>query len=109
MFSTFNLIPLVFTLFTGFGVVVHDTQIDHAALNAISAIGATSAVVLISTGPITNQAELRLGDQHIHTENVSISQVFRNMNSQQPRLQTKLSEDRKYIIPKKLAFSASPF
>lgn len=104
MFSALNITPLLFTIFTGFGVVVHDTQIDHAAVTAITSVG---AVVVAAHSTLNVLPDLRPTDQHTHAESVKVTQTLRTLNGLEPRLQTRFNEEKKYIGPKKLIFNTS--
>lgn len=87
-----NPLPLVLTLATSFGVLVHDTQVDRAASFAIvlPAIVATYGAADIS---------LKLSDLHVHTERVSFS-------AGQPSMQPRSNDDKKYIVTKRYSVNA---
>src|SRR3546814_8642700 len=101
MFSTtLNSLPILLTLVTGFGVMIHDTQLDHAtvtALTATSAAAAHSGATSLSGAP-----DMRLSDQHVHTETIHLNQTHRATNTD-PRLQTRDTDIKKYLSTKKLA------
>lgn len=77
-----NPLPYVFILATAFGVVMHDTKIDHAASVAISTPVYSPNVSLADKVSKTNE--------HVHVERVSVtsqgSSVHReNVPKIQPR------------------------
>jgi len=89
-----NPIPLLLTLGTAFGVLVHDTQMDAAAKTAL-----TTPISIV--GFLGNEGSLKLNDPHIHTESLSISQGVRDLKDVNPRTQTRGGDDKKYVIQKK--------
>jgi hypothetical protein len=91
-----NPLPLLLTLTTSFGVLFHDSQLDRASSIALSLPVAFAAV---------GSADLsfKLNDPHLHAERISIAQRFEQLRSSQPRIQTRNSEDKKYISTKKFS------
>jgi len=89
-----NPLPLLLTISTVFGVLVHDTQLDMAAMTAL-----TVAVPIV--GYVGNGVSLKLNDPHIHNESVSVSQSVRDLKDNTPRTQTRGGDDKKYVIQKK--------
>lgn len=70
------------------GVLVHDSRLDHAAASALPAqISYTTTI-----------EELKVNDLHTHAERVSFTQ-----NVNQPSIQPRNDNDKKYIAQKKLA------
>lgn len=82
-----NPLPVLLTLTTTFGVLVHDTQIDQATTVALAlpAIVASYGAADIS---------LKLNDPHTHVKRVSFA-------SRQQSTQPRNSDDKKYIVAKK--------
>lgn len=80
-------LPIIIALTTGFGVLIHDTQIDKATATAIAlpALLATYGAADIS---------LKLNDPHTHSERVSVAGAH-------PRVQPRSGDDKKYISLKK--------
>jgi len=104
---TFNIIPLIFTLFTGFGVVVHDTKLDHAATTALSSLSAGNHSTGAVNGLLTSHApDLRSSD-HTHTETINIAKALKVATNLEPHMQTRMNEEKKHISPKKLPFNTS--
>jgi hypothetical protein len=91
MLPFINPLPILITFAALFGVLFHDTQFDHAATAAL-----ITPVTVSDFGSI--ETALRLNDVHIHTERTSVS-------TSQPGLQTRGSEDKKYIVQKRLISS----
>ncbi|TAL14679.1 hypothetical protein EPN95_02125 [Patescibacteria group bacterium] len=95
MFQLFlNPLPILLTLAASFGVLFHDTQVDHAA---------TSALALPSSFASYGGADvaIKLSDPHVHTESFSVANNIEQLHSGQPRTQTRGDEDKKYISVKK--------
>lgn len=99
--TTLNTLPLLLTLMTGFGVVIHDMKIDHAAVTAMSASAAVAA-----HGSLSGVPDMRSND-HVHTESIRLAHMHK-VNNPDPRLQTRDTDIRKYLATKKLAVHASP-
>jgi hypothetical protein len=91
-----NPLPLLLTISTAFGVLVHDMHIDKFAVVALPA-------AIISYG--ASEVGLKLNDQHLHAERVSFSGSLR-LNEAQPRVQPRTEDDKKYIAQKKLTYDA---
>jgi hypothetical protein len=82
------------TLATSFGILVHDTQLDHAASVALAL---PVAFAIVGTADLS----IKLNDPHLHAERISFSRNIQQLRSSQPRVQTRVSEDKKYIFNKK--------
>ncbi len=85
-------LSILLTLTTSFGVLLHDTQLDRATTLALPAVVATFAAADIA---------MKLNDPHIHTERVSVERAMNQLRSNQPRLQVRGEDDKKYISAKK--------
>lgn len=97
MFSLLlNPLPVLLTLAASFGVLVHDTQVDHATMTAIALPASYSSLANSDNG-------LKLNDAHVHTETVTVSQNIQHLRSGEARQQSRNDDDEKYITPKKLA------
>jgi hypothetical protein len=89
-----NPLPVLLTLSTAFGVLVHDTQLDAAAKTAL-------------TVPVTIAAYAgaeyvtKMNDPHIHNERASFSNGLSELKGEQPRTQTRGGDDKKYVVQKK--------
>jgi hypothetical protein len=90
---TINLAPLVLSLFTGVGVLFHDTHLDRALITAP-----------VSGYVASNEASLR-GDDHVHTE--TVTENLGHLNSAQPRLQTRFTDEKKYLTPRKASLNTT--
>lgn len=96
-----NLLPISLSFITGFGVMLHDTKLDQAALTAMSShTSSTHSTSPINSGPDVNMKS----NDHTHAESVRIH----HLGSQEPRLQTRDSDLKKFVATKKLAANASP-
>lgn len=89
-----NPLSILLTLTTTFGVLIHDTQIDRATTAALAL-----PVAFATVGPA--DLSFKLNDPHLHAERISASQTIQQLSSTQPRVQTRASEDKKYIFNKK--------
>lgn len=89
-----NPIPLLLTLSTAFGVLMHDTQLDTAAKTAL-----TTPVSIV--GFLGSEGSLKFNDPHVHNESSSMSQGVRDLKDVNPRTQTRGGDDKKYVIQKK--------
>lgn len=88
MFKLFTTpLPVIIALATGFGVLIHDTQIDKATATAIAV-----PAVLATYGAA--DIALKLSDPHTHAERVSVA-------ASNPRVQPRSGDDKKYISLKK--------
>lgn len=94
-----NPLPLLLTLSTAFGVVVHDTQLDMAAKTAM-----TIPIAII--GFVGTEVSLKLNDPHVHNESASVSQSVRELKAANPRTQTRGGDDKKYVIQKKASLQS---
>jgi len=88
-------LPSLLTITTSFGVLLHDTQIDHATSTALlPAAFATYAAA---------DTVIKFNDNHLHTDRTSIGENITQLRSGQPRTPARSDEDKKYIVAKKLA------
>lgn len=90
-----NPAPLIFTIATTFGVLIHDTQIDRASTLALSVPAAL-------VGYAAADAASKSGD-HVHVERASVGHRLGALRSSMPRVQPR-DDDRRYIQTKKLYF-----
>jgi hypothetical protein len=104
MFSVLiiNPLPILLSLSTMFGILVHDTKIDQFTTSLL----ATPAIVATYDGV---NSMLKLGDQHTHIERVTVSQLTRSLALENPRLQPRGQEDKKYVLQKNVARGHHPF
>jgi hypothetical protein len=87
-----NTLPIVLTIATTFGVLLHDTQIDHA-----TSLAAELPTLVANYG--SSDISLKLNELHVHPERVSIS-------PNQPSTQPRGHDDKKYIVAKRFSSSA---
>lgn len=92
-----NPLPFIFTIATTFGVLVHDMQIDRAAL---------AAVVPISFASFAAVDALSKSGQHVHVERTHGPNSMASLRVAVPRVQPR-DDDRRYIQTKKLYLGAS--
>jgi hypothetical protein len=85
-----------------FGVLVHDTKIDQFTT-------AYLAVPSIATSYDGSNPALKLGDPHTHMERVAISQLTRSLALENPRMQPRGQEDKKYVLQRNVARGHHPF
>lgn len=88
-----NPLPLVLAIATTFGVLMHDTQVDHATTVAI--VNPVSA-----TNYAASEVTSRL-NEHVHVERMSVLNELGAHRSTNPRTQTR-DDDHHYIQPKRL-------
>jgi hypothetical protein len=104
MFSTLilNPLPILISLSTLFGVLVHDTKVDQFTASLL----AIPAVVASYDGA---NGALKLGDPHTHTERVIVSQLSRSLAMESPRLAPRGHEDKRYVLQKNVVRGHHPF
>jgi hypothetical protein len=93
----FNPLPLVFTLATTFGVLLHDTQVDRAATVAL-----TLPTALATYAAVDSAIKFA---EHVHVEKVSVGAHLPNFKNAVPRLQARDDEHR-YQQNKRMYFGA---
>ena len=96
MFPIINPTALAFTLFTTFGVLVHDTQLDRAALAAVVPVVSFASFAAFDS-------VMKSGDSHVHVERVHGPNTLATLRMSVPRIQPR-DEDRRYIQSKKVYF-----
>jgi len=98
----FNPLPILLSLSTLFGVLVHDTKIDQFT----TAYLAPPALVMSTEGANNG---LKLGDPHTHMERVALSQLTRSLALESPRMQPRTQEDKKYVLQRNVVRGHHPF
>jgi hypothetical protein len=94
----FNLTTFTVSAAAAVSVLVHDTNVDKAALVAV----ADRADVPI--------AEVKIGNKpHTHSDRNSLHQAIRDINASQPRTQPRNQQDKKYQQSKPTARGHHPF
>lgn len=90
---------MLFALFTTTGVLVHDTQIDRAAMFAITVPAAIIGYAGLDTA-------IKSGDAHTHVERVSGPKHLNTLRATLPRIQPR-DDDRRYLQNKKIYFGGA--
>ena len=86
-------LPIVISLITTAGILMHEMHVDRATTLAVVPMAA-----LVSAGAMDKVISQ---NYHTHVERVSISRSFR---SSMPNIQPPRDDERKYIQNKKLLF-----
>ena len=89
--ALFSPLSILVSFSTLFGVVIHDTKIDQLTTTFL----ATPAIIATYEG-VTGA--VRSSDPHTHVERVSFSQYMRGMSTDNPRIQPRLSDEKKYAL-----------
>lgn len=79
------------TLCTAFGILLHDTRLDHAV--AMSPVRISDITTL--------EAGLRWNDLHTHAERTSFSQNISSLKTSEPTTRPRDDDDNKYVVQKK--------
>ena len=93
MLPIINPLALIFTLATTFGVLVHDTQLDRAALAAVIPVSFASFAAIDSV--------IKSADSHVHVERSTGPNSLATLRMSVPRVQPR-DDDRRYIQTKKV-------
>lgn len=88
-----NPLPLLLTFSAMFGVLIHDSRIDHA----VSVI----AVPAMVSSYNEIESALKLSDLHTHSERVSFARSLGSVNTAEPTTRPRDEDDNKYVIQKK--------
>lgn len=84
---------MLLTFSAMFGVLIHDSRIDHAA--------SVIAVPAMVSSHNDIESSLKLGDLHTHAERVSFSRSINSVNTAEPTMRPRDEDDNKYVIQKK--------
>lgn len=90
----FNPFPAAIAIMAAFGVFMHDTQLDTAIVTAVSTIPA----IMASNGEV----QIKTPDPHIHAERHTFALSGRHLRTNQPAIQPRNENDKKYVIQKRL-------
>ncbi len=95
MYPIINFAPIVFSLVTSVGILVHDMHIDRATTVALAlpVLAATTAAVHISSS------------DHTHVERASLPRNMTPLRSTLPKMQPPRDDHRQYILNKKVFLS----
>lgn len=85
-------LSIALSLSTATGVLLHDTKLDKAA-------AAITPVMSASLESADRSVKL-VGDAHTHVERGSLSQAVRDIKAQNPRIQPRSTDDKKYLMQK---------
>lgn len=99
MLQALQRIPILLTLYAGFGVLIHDTQIDSAAIEAISKPAAAEHST-VSNGS-DGVSKIATRTPHVHTEGVSVKKNVRNINSNQPAIHPRSESEKKVVAQRR--------
>lgn len=94
-------VPILISLSTMFGVLVHDTKIDQMTTGLL----AVPAIIASYEG--INSA-IKMSDPHTHVERVSVSQFARAFAAEVPRTQVR-QDEKKYRLEKNVVKGHHPF
>lgn len=94
---TINPAPLIFTIATTFGVLVHDMQIDRATTLAFALPTAFATFAAVDS-------VVKSGEQHVHVERISTPHQLANLKMNVPRIQPR-DDDHRYVQSKKAFFN----
>ncbi len=90
-----NPIPLILTISTAFGVLVHDAQLNHVV--------AAASVPAISVGYVAaSDLVHKFADQHTHVERMNMGRT----TSSEPSIQPRNNDEKKYVSQKKFNSSS---
>lgn len=96
-------LSIFLSLSTATGVFVHDTRIDKATLTVLSAPSISAGYQ--SNTKLVNYAT----DSHTHVERHSLSQSLHELRSDNPRVQPRTNNEKKYVAQKNVGFGHTPF
>lgn len=94
--KTLHISTILLALATAFGVVLHDTQSDHATSLALG------VPVMIGTAQALSGAGVKQSDPHVHVERTSVGNALATMRAHAARLPSRGDSDRKYALGKKV-------
>ncbi len=95
MLSFIKPLPIIITLVTAFGILMHDTHVDRAA---------TVAVALPAVLAAVGADQMISSNYHTHSERAAIPRVSNVFRSTLPNVQPPRDDTRGYLQNKKLFF-----
>lgn len=95
MNSIIKPLPIIITLMTTAGILMHEMHIDRASTVAVTAAVAGAATVAASESNITH-------NYHTHVERASMPRINGAFRSSLPNIQPPRDDDRRYVQSKKL-------
>lgn len=91
-----NPLAVIMSFSTATGILIHDMHIDTAASTAFSMPSMTASYE-------ANNKYMNLdGAAHAHVERGSLSQAIIDLKMQNPRIQPRVAEDKKYLLQKRV-------
>lgn len=93
MLPIINPVPIIFTLSTMFGILVHDLHIDRATTVAVAL-----PALIASAGALDKVIN---SNYHTHVERASLPKFSKSFRSTLPNVQPPRDDDRRYIQNKK--------
>jgi hypothetical protein len=96
-------LSILLSLSTAAGVFVHDTRIDKATLTVLS--GPTVGTNSEASIKLVNHAT----DSHTHVERHTLSQSLHELKTDNPRIQPRNNNEKKYVSQKNFGFGHNPF
>lgn len=96
-------LSILLSLSTAAGVFVHDTRIDKATLTVISSASTNTSYQ--ANTKLVNYAT----DSHTHVERHTLSQSLHELRGDNPRVQPRTNNEKKYVSQKNFGFGHNPF
>lgn len=97
-----NPLPILLSLSTMFGVLVHDTKVDQFTTSLLAV-----PTIVVTYDGVNNV--LKQSDSHTHTERMVLSQLTRSLALENPRMQPRGYEDKKYVLQRNVIRGHHPF
>lgn len=91
--SILSPLAIVLTFSTATGVFVHDMHIDSA-----------TAALAMPTATLAHDTVSKMvgfGDAHTHVERAAMAQAIIDLQGQNPRIQPRMAEEKKYMMQKR--------
>src|SRR5690606_21970442 len=92
-------LPIIITLITAAGILMHEMHIDRASTVAVTAAAAVAGVATVAASE-----SLISNNYHTHVDRASMPRINGAFRSSLPNIQPPRDDDRKYIQSKKLLF-----
>lgn len=104
MFSNLlNPLAILVSISTATGVFMHDMSLDKLTSTAL-------ALPSVMANYEANGHVVHFGgDLHPHVERLSLSQAVNDLKGQNPRIQPRLSDDKKHLLQKRVMRGHHPF
>lgn len=93
--TTINSLAIFLSLSTATGILVHDTKVDKATVTALN------APQLESKADMGAKSTSLTPEVHAHVKKISVARsLLETRTLDNPRTQARISEDKKYQLPK---------